>query len=297
MGYKGIKLEHKKFGPGVVIKEKDGFLTIRFDSGKVSQFMNDADILLKHFDFIMPEDVEHLKVRKSISKNTNTLNYAFKCNYCNGGCSDTTVGFNGPCSDDVIKYNIEVAKRAWCSNENSSCRKYYDGKITREELDKGVFDTEEFCCYEATVFKNWEFKAGYDNAKNPPKPRRMPGVRAGGLCFITTCFPGSKERYIVGAYIADLVSEGGKDSEGYMKCTTDLHVELSPSECKQLKFWDYFKNPNSVNSKQWGTGLYRKPSKDEALAIIDKIIEIKTGTKDQDVAERMKAEFCKKNKI
>lgn len=64
-----------------------------------------------------------------------------------------------------------------------------------------------------------------------------------------------------------------------------------------MKFWDYYKNPNSPESRQWGTGLYRKPSKDEALAIIDKIIEIKEGTKDQDVAERIKTKFCESNKI
>ena len=38
------------------------------------------------------------------------------------------------CSDEMIDYNIEVAQHNWCCDDDSPCKQYYDGIITRKEL-------------------------------------------------------------------------------------------------------------------------------------------------------------------
>ena len=54
-------------------------------------------------------------------------NIAFKMNYCDGGINNINnkdsknIGFNGICSDEMIEYNIELQKNAWCSNEICLC--------------------------------------------------------------------------------------------------------------------------------------------------------------------------------
>ena len=40
-------------------------------------------------------------------------NLAFKCNFCDGGCSSDCLGFKGVCSDEQIEYNITKKNRAW----------------------------------------------------------------------------------------------------------------------------------------------------------------------------------------
>ena len=59
-------------------------------------------------------------------------NIAFKCNYCDGGSSNKSIGFKLPCSDEIIKYNINEAKHVWCGQAESACYKYLNGEITRK---------------------------------------------------------------------------------------------------------------------------------------------------------------------
>lgn len=52
-------------------------------------------------------------------------NIAFKCTYNNGGPG---IGFEGACSEEIIKRNIED-KRAWCCSKDCECREYYEKKF------------------------------------------------------------------------------------------------------------------------------------------------------------------------
>jgi len=114
---------------------------------------------------------------------------------------------------------------------------------------------------------------------------------------ITTVYPDSKDRVIAGAFIIDDVYEGDDSKEGYGKCSTDLHITFSEAEARSLLFWDYYSNPNSPESKQWGTGLYRKLSIEECLRLFDRFAEIKKDTPDEDVVNRMRVKFCEKNRL
>ena len=63
---------------------------------------------------------------KPVDRHANENNLAFKCNFCNGGCSESCLGYKGVCSDEQIKQNIKDG-RAWCSNADSPCYKYING--------------------------------------------------------------------------------------------------------------------------------------------------------------------------
>ena len=291
MIYKGFIVTHKKWGEGVIVKETENMVTVKFSTEKEKK-----DFLIENIDkYLVLGDRTTKSGEKTNKTHTykpkNTVNYAFKCNFCDGGSSECCIGFKGVCSDVNIKYNIEKEKRSYCTYSGSRCRQYYDGLITREELD----NSGEFVCYEAVTFKEWIFRAGYDQELNIP--RRMPGILPGGLCLITTIFPNTKERIIAGAFIIDNVYEGSAVDEGYAQCTTDLHVEFTPQESRELRFWDYHVNPNKTESKQWGSGLYRKLTTKESILFLDRIIAIKKGTSDEVTARRMKEEFMKKNPI
>ena len=43
------------------------------------------------------------KGRKKVEK----ANIAFKCNFCNGGCSSSNIGYKGVCSDEMIDYLLD----------------------------------------------------------------------------------------------------------------------------------------------------------------------------------------------
>lgn len=325
MKLKGISVKHKKFGVGVVEEVEENKISISFNGhvrqlqypGAFESFMTAEDDkiqqqILTEIDAIkaqkekekedMMKQLEEKFAPKASSGssgyshnkvNDNTLNYAFKCNYCDGGASSTCVGFNGACSDENIRYNIEKGSaNKWCNFSDCLCKQYYNGKITREELENADFE-----CYESTILKKPCFRAGYDNVKNPPKPRHMPGILPGGLCVLTTQFPNDKERYVFGAYIADYAYEGDSQDEGYAECRTDLHLMFTPDEARNFKFWNYYTNPNKPESKQWGTGLYRKLATKQALEVLEHIVEIKIGTADEDIAKRMMTAFKEKNKL
>lgn len=323
----GISVEHKKFGTGVVKELSEGRISIDFNGKIIKLQYPDAfeEFLTATDPDIQREvllEIEAIKIKKQKEKeekwtkieevintkpvpesgsrasskkkyNDNTLNYAFKCNYCDGGANSEYVGFNGACSAENIKYHIEKGSdNKWCNYEDCLCKQYYKGIITREELEKG-----DFCCYESTIMKKACFRAGGDTVNNMPKPRHMPGILPGGLCVLTTQFPGNKERYIFGAYIADSVYEGDNEAEGYAECNSDLHLMFSPDETRKFKFWDYYSNPNKPESKQWGTGLYRKLNTKQALEVLEHIVEMKKGTANEDIAVRMLKAFKEKNRL
>lgn len=287
---KGQKVNHKTLGEGEVTKINAGFVTVKFKSKTTSFAVESVDKFLEYDPAVV---VKKAGTTKRIVERK-TQNYAFKCNYCDGGASNDRIGFICACSDDILKYNVEKSETRYCAYENSMCRQYYDGKITRLELDS----YDGFVCYEAGMLKTWGFRAGYDNVINPPRPRRMPGVLPGGLCVFTTQFPHDANRYILGAFIADEVYEGDSAKEGYIACRNEeLRVELTPTETKQMDFWKFYSNPQKPEVKKWGQGLYRKMTIEQSLNILKAILKLKTGTEAEKNVHEMLQLFCERNKI
>ena len=62
---------------------------------------------------------------------------------------------------EMITYNVKKAKHIWCASEDSPCRKYLDGEMTRQELDDLYAQgPDQFICYECGMLNNWKASGG-----------------------------------------------------------------------------------------------------------------------------------------
>ena len=132
------EVKHKTFGKGIIIAQDNAILTVRFSSvEKRFQYPEAFRTFLQFsedtLNIAIQEEICQLDraKRDAIIAQSSTPqaitkpqalkrsrderpNIAFKCNYCDGGASDKSVGFNGVCSDAVIYNNIDVEHRTWC---------------------------------------------------------------------------------------------------------------------------------------------------------------------------------------
>ncbi|MDD2447927.1 MAG: hypothetical protein PHY91_09680 [Tissierellia bacterium] len=243
------------------------------------------------------------KKTKSSSKpkriKQDSSNIVFKCNFCNGGHSSEQVGFNGICSDDMIKANITVENSVWCKSEESPCFKYYNNDITREELDS-IFEIDEAFCYESTMLKDWKAYAGVvQSGKNKGKPKKLARARNNSLCVLTTRDPQTIEdtRYIFAVFLIDEFNEGNEIKEGYVGSKSKYKVKLSPEEAGEILFWNYYSNNNNPQNISWNSGLHRYIYDEQAAQILKDIAEVKKGTKDEKLANEFLKYYCDINKI
>lgn len=227
-------------------------------------------------------------------KNKDMCNIAFKCTYCDGGKDKTNIGFYGLCSDATIRYNINVAKHVWCSNENSYCNSYLDGEITRRELASFV-KKDDFVCYEGKMLRDWEASAGYHhNGKNKDKPMTIRNTSSNNLALLTTRFPyeQEKDRIIFAIFLILENYEGDSMEEGHVKANPNYRIQLSIEESKELKFWDFYYNRNKPEIIKLGSGLHRYISDIQSAQVIKKICEIKKGTSEEKSAHNFLEKYC-----
>lgn len=232
-------------------------------------------------------------------------NLVFKLNYCDGGKTEESIGFNGICSDKVIENNIIKEKRTWCTQPECDCFRYYNGEINRKELDSIAQDGS--ACYEGQLLKEWTCYAGVSHSKdNKWKPKTIKRAQKNKLCFLSTREPDSKEddRFIFGVFLIDEVfigddsiTENGNTviNEGFVKSNSSYRIKLSKEESKKVLFWDYHTNDNG--KKVWNSGLFRYIEDDEALNILEKIVDLKKNTNDESEANNLLEYFKKVNKI
>lgn len=206
----GREVIHKSFGNGSVIEQSDEYITIKFLIG-IKKFLypdafeNFLSITNLQIQEKINAEIEEkkrkiaeekarmqasqenlmevgkqakLSASRNISASRNKRTYskeniAFKCNFCNGGKRDNGIGFCGACSDEIIRYNIEVAKHNWCCDEESPCSQYYRGIIDRKTLDNYMLDNG-FVCYESQMLRSWAAFAGYALTKeNYQRPMKL----------------------------------------------------------------------------------------------------------------------------
>jgi len=250
---------------------------------------------------IRTEIIKSTPPKKSkIQKANSRYNIAFKCNYCDGGKSPEQIGFNGVCSDAIINNNIEVEKRAWCSDKDCACRAYHDGEINRYELEKAMI-APEFPCYESQMLRDWRaFAGGVLTGKNKGKPKKLLHVQSYSLCVLTTRDPNVRqesERYIFAVFLVDETYEGDNREAGHVTTSSEYKIKLSPEEAHAMPFWKYHANENSPGKPVWGQGLHRYVKDEEAAFILRDIAVIKQNTKDEHLANIFYKYFCRKNEI
>ena len=321
---------HKSFGKGYIVKHIENYVSVLFEnSQKIKNFKYpesfgtyielDNQKLMKEIEkekknnelaIIKREKAErekleqeanertkksnNIEARKQTPKNKDMSNIAFKCTYCDGGKSKTNIGFYGLCSDATIRYNINVAKHVWCSNENSYCNSYLEGEITRKELESFV-KKDGFVCYESKMLRDWEASAGYHhNGKNKDKPMTIRNTSSNSLALLTTRFPYEQEmdRIIFAIFLILENYEGDSMEEGHVKTNPIYKIQLSSEEAKNLKFWNYYFNRNKPETIKFGSGLHRYISDIQAAQVIKKVCEIKKDTSEEKYAVDFLEKYC-----
>ena len=310
-------VNHKKNGNGLVIKQDAEYITVRFSNKEVSfQYPQAFEKFLTHADediqSLIIAEIEQLPQSSPFMYNIPTIilpinpkhrqshevdakNIAFKCNYCDGGCSSNGIGYSGMCSDETIKYNIEVKKHAWCSFPESPCYKYYSNQLSKTDLN------DSFVCYEAEMLINWKAQAGVDHktANKPEKGRRIAKAGLNKLAVLTTVMPGDTDqnRIIFGVFIIGKINVGDSVQCGSVEADKNYCIALTKDEAMKMHFWHYYKNKNNPEKAQWGQGLYRYLDDYTCARILADIVNIKSDIKEKENAQNILAYFCTANNI
>lgn len=325
-----MKVKHKVFGEGTIINKENSYITIKF-SNEEKKFIypnafdgyltaDNIDINNKikdEIEIIKRQEEEKKKKlamkekeEKMVSLNNEKdlrvrtkiyprANIAFKCNYCDGGKSDVQVGFNGVCSDEMIKNNIEIEKRTWCCSEDCECGDYLVGRITRAELDS-IHNEGGYVCYESQMLREWKALAGIvQRGERIGQPMKLNRVQNNSLCVLTTRLPNSaeKDRFIFGVFLVDETYEGDNSEEGYVSTKSKYKIKLTPEEARKMLFWDYHANDNQPEVPVWSSGLHRYFEDEQAIQILKDITLLKKGTGDENLANEFLIYFSKTNNI
>lgn len=201
----------------------------------------------------------------------------------------------------MIKYNIEVAKHIWCCSENSDCRRYYVGELSRKELDNIYEAEEDFgVCYESKMLSIWTAYAGIvQSGERKGSPMKLNKVQTNSLAVLTTREPFESEenRIIFAVFLIDDRYEGDEREAGFVTTNSKYKIKLTLEEAKHLKFWNYYFNSSCPDNIRMGSGLHRYLSDEQAAQILRDIVLIKEGTDDKLIAIELCEHFCKINGI
>ena len=319
MDIKDQKVTHKTFGTGIVTMQTDSLVTISFDAGeKKFQYPTAFNRFLTLCDPSAQESVvgeiksaeqekaallaKQLLVPREVTpisrkKKTRAArpNIAFKCNYCDGGKSSSSIGFNGICSERIIRYNIDVEQRTWCCSEDCACFNYLCGDLSRDELEAELEDGG-FVCYESQMLRDWKAMAGVvQRGERKGQPMRLMNVQPSSLCVLTTREPDSTEaeRIIFAVFLVDDTYDGDDHEEGFVSTQSKFKLSLSQKEAEKMLFWRYHANENKPEKEAWSSGLHRYLTDIQAVQILRDIAELKKNTKDAELAAEFLETFSK----
>lgn len=315
----GCKVIHKTLGSTTVVKQTEEYIYVFFDEKERKFQYPDAfeDFLTLEDEVLQGKVTEEIHRRRqekkaqmeakiSLAKPSTTSqkrertrekrpNIAFKCNYCDGGKSTFSIGFNGVCSDSVIRYNIHTEHRTWCSSKDSPCSEYLCGKRTRAQLDARV-KNGGFVCYESQMLRDWKAMAGIvQHGERKGQPMRLRHVQPNSLCILTTREPGATEaeRLIFAVFLIGETYGGDDYDEGFVSAQSKFKLALSPNEARKMRFWRYHVNENRPEKESWSYGLHRYLTDNQAVQILRDIVELKKGTRDEKLSLEFLAMFCK----
>lgn len=315
----GCKVIHKTLGSTTVVKQTEEYIYVFFDEKERKFQYPDAfeDFLTLEDEVLQGKVTEEIHRRRqekkaqmeakiSLAKPSTTSqkrertrekrpNIAFKCNYCDGGKSTFSIGFNGVCSDSVIRYNIHTEHRTWCSSKDSPCSEYLCGKRTRAQLDARV-KNGGFVCYESQMLRDWKAMAGIvQHGERKGHPMRLRHVQPNSLCILTTREPGATEaeRLIFAVFLIGETYGGDDYDEGFVSAQSKFKLALSPNEARKMRFWRYHVNENRPEKESWSYGLHRYLTDNQAVQILRDIVELKKETRDEKLSLEFLAMFCK----
>lgn len=302
MDITGKSVRHKKFGTGSITAINSDTISINFN-GKERKFAlngvfisllvgNDETVeLLKQCvsdneSKIYAEKCERLsQIENKISKARAVLSHnnqrqessgfdiAVNLVYCDGGKNESTIGFNGVCSDDVLEENVSSADDRWCTQRDCRCGVYAENKstATRRELDR-LMEDGGFVCPESRLLRDWVICAGTENDRTP---RRL-NTSCGRLCVLTTVEKGSSEdkRCIFALYIIENIDE---DINGISQLWAESYYRytFSPEHAAKMLFWDF---AQGGDEPEWGDDRFIYLNNEISLKILTGAAEL-TGDK------------------
>ena len=279
---KGIYLDFGNGKPIFVSYDKCELLLILDETLK-------AELLEESRKYHEPEG----KQKKPGVRKEGTENIAFKITYCDGGETDTNFGFREACSEICRKENLKLG-RAWCNEARNLCTQLENNLISEEEFERR--SKQEVLCYESRILIDWKAYAGYDNAKNPPRPRKFNQLCSTGIALLTTVPNDQEDRLIFGLFKIAKYFEGSEDQEGYVETHPKYRIEFTKEEAKQMRFWDFYSNKNS-DKETWGTGLFRYLSNEQILEVLKRMLEVKEGKQDYELAKELTEVFCNEKNL
>ncbi len=315
----GKKVKHIKFGLGKVIKVKEGIVEVEFsqledtktfsypksfekfisfqdeqlqnqalldiqsDKEKAAELKENRENELHEKLDVKKTKKPSAKSKKAVEKAVSKENISLKCTFCDGGSSGTSFGFKAVCSSDNLKNNIKK-RRINCVN--STCRKYYNEEITYEELLESKKEGN-FLCNESMYLSDFRVNAGY-YLSGPYKgnPMLFKSVEKNKLAVLTTRLPGTSEdaRVIFAVFMIEDFFRGSALKEGHMDASDKFRLELSPKEAEEIKYWKYYKSKRSLDRLQFGSGLHRYLTDEQVVQILQDIVEVKKGSKDEQIS-------------
>ena len=328
------EVKHKKFGVGKITELKNNYIYVSFEK-KTIEFkfpeafkehlsINDSILAERLHDLIVKQEKQkqnekiieaekrvnclktstinetaNQRVRITSKKTNKNGNIAFKLNYCDGGQTAKQIGFNGVCSDKIIKYNIYEEERAWCSNRRSPCYEHYISFNPNRKKLEGLMGDEpdgDYVCYESQILRSWRAGAGETSSGQPKRIRKAQHNR---LAILTTILPymEEEERIIFGLFLIDDIFQGDNEESGYVASNSRYRIKLSMDESKQMKFWNYYTNSKDSSIASWRTGLFRYLEDEIALRILCDVIKLKQDKIEKELAEELLNHFLKVNGI
>jgi hypothetical protein len=333
MEFVGELVEHKTFGTGKITEFNDIYIVVKFEDDTLKDFVYpDAfDLYLKLINQTLykqvkekldihkkkeaekelreierKEEAHKLKLLKAEIENSKKIsikkidsNIVFKCNYCDGGSNNNGIGYKSVCSDEIINYNINIAKNKVCSELECNCNQYLIENITRSELEDRNNENKNFC-YERKLLNNW---FSYPDlsfiAKNGAKVKSLKNVNQGSLVLLSTVLPNEKEkdRIIFGAYLLQDDYLFAYNTEGYLKAHDKYRVELSLDESKKIRFWNYCYNTKNPKRIANSSTAYKYFDDVQAAQVLKAIMDIKKNTSEETIVNEIFENYCKEKNI
>lgn len=313
---KNRQVRHRSWGDGIVTDHSAEYVKVHFEIGDKTFKYPDAfeDFLECTEPEIQNQVLAELnkqqekeksrcsEIAKQIAdmpqrqkKTCSRANIAFKCNFCDGGKRKNGIGYIKACSNGLLRYNIEEAHHSWCCSEDSPCRQYYNGEISREELDSYAEDGD-YVCYESQMLRNWAAFAGYVlTGENKQRPLKLNRVQTNSLAILTTRVPYApeSERFIFGVFLVDEAYTGDLRDAGYVTTSSKFRMSLPLEQAKRLPFWKYYHNQNAPRKTAWSQGLHRYVSDLQAACVLRDFAKLKKGTSEEKLAKEFLAYFCR----
>lgn len=235
-----------------------------------------------------------------IRRDIGDSNVAFKCTFCDGCASKSSMGFKGACSPALREFNVN--NREWCSSDYCRCRKLLDGEIDQQEFDEKINTEEkmEFLCYESRMLIDWVCYAGME--KKSGLPMALNKAQVGSLAVLTTRpvedgYEAPQEKTQVFGVFLIAKHDDKSAIGGSVSAHPKYRIELTPEESEKVLFWKFHANSENPTKPFWGTGLHRYLNDMECCQILREIVNVVQDPDKKALATELLEKFQKETGI